>query len=119
MVQRAATKQILVVDDDEGSRQALADMLSDEGYEVVALDSAQAALDYLRSSPPPRLIVLDLMMPHMEGWDFRHEQKRDPKLAIIPVIGVSAGGKLMDVEFSFRKPLRYDEFLNAVKRYVD
>jgi CheY-like chemotaxis protein len=119
MATRAAAKQILVVDDDEGSRQALADVLGDEGYEVIALDSAQAALDYLHSSPPPRLIVLDLMMPGMEGWDFRHEQKRDPKLAAIPVIGVSAAGKLVDVEFSFRKPLRYDEFLKAVKRYVD
>ena len=119
MAIRAAAKQILVVDDDEGSRQALADVLGDEGYEVVAVDSARAALDYLHTSPPPRLIVLDLMMPGMEGWDFRHEQKRDPKLASIPVIGVSAAGKLVDVEFSFRKPLRYDEFLKAVKRYVD
>ena len=118
MVNKASTIQILVVDDDEGSRQALADVLSDEGYEVLALPTAQEALDYLRSFPAPKLIVLDLMMPGMEGWDFRHEQKRDPKLAGIPVIAVSASGKLVDVEFSFRKPLRYDEFLKAVKRYM-
>jgi len=65
-----------------------------------------------------RLIVLDLMMRGTAGWDFRQKQKRDPNLASIPVIAVSAAGRLADVEFSFRKPLRYDEFLKAVKRYV-
>jgi hypothetical protein len=54
----------------------------------------------------------------MEGWDFRHAQKNDPRLAAIPVIGVSAIGKLVDVEYSFRKPLDYDQFLRAVEQYV-
>jgi CheY-like chemotaxis protein len=117
MPKKAAT-QILVVDDDDGSRQALTNLLRDEGYSVVDLDRATVALDYLRRSAPPQLIVLDLMMPEMEGWDFRMEQKRDPKLAGIPVIAVSAAGKLMDVDHSFRKPLDYKEFLRAVRQYV-
>lgn len=110
--------QILVVDDDTGSRNALTRLLRDEGFTVTALDGGAAALEYLRRSPLPQLIVIDLMMPDMEGWDFRHEQKRDPKLSSIPVIAVSAVGKLVDVDFSFRKPLVFDEFLVAVKRYV-
>ena len=68
-----ARADILVVDDDDGSRQALTNLLRDEGYNVMELNDASVALEYLRRSVPPRLIVLDLMMPGMDGWDFRHE----------------------------------------------
>jgi len=113
-----ARADILVVDDDDGSRQALTNLLRDEGYNVMELNDASVALEYLRRSVPPRLIVLDLMMPGMDGWDFRHEQKRDPKLAQIPVIALSAAGKLLDADVSLRKPLQYKEFLRAVRQYV-
>jgi CheY-like chemotaxis protein len=113
-----AGQQILVVEDDVGSRRAMTNMLEDQGYSVNAVGTSTDALARLRQGPLPELIVLDLMLPDMEGWDFRHEQKKDPALRHIPVIGVSAVGKLVDVEFSFRKPLDYDEFLAAVQRYV-
>jgi CheY-like chemotaxis protein len=108
-------KQILVVEDDEDSRRALTNALEDE---VAALDNCEAALDHLQSSPPPDLIVLELMMPRMEGWDFRHRQKQNPALADILVVSVSAIGKLVDVEIALRKPLDYDELLTAVEHYV-
>jgi CheY-like chemotaxis protein len=111
-------KQILVVEDDVGCRRAMTNMLEDQGYTVNAVGTITDALDRLRQGPLPELIVLDLMLPDMEGWDFRHEQKKDPALRHIPVIGVSAVGKLVDVEYSFRKPLDYDEFLAAVQQYV-
>lgn len=111
-------RQILVVEDDVGSRRAMTNMLEDQGYTVTAVGTSSDALDRLRQRPLPELIVLDLMLPDMEGWDFRHEQKKDPALRQIPVIGVSAIGKLVDVEYSFRKPLDYDEFLAAVQHYV-
>lgn len=111
------SNQILIVDDDTGSRTALANVLRDEGFDVVAVDGGATALDHLRRSPPG-LIVLDLMMPGVDGWDLRHQQKRDPALAGIPVIAVSAVGKLLDADASFRKPLDVDEFLRAVRRYV-
>jgi CheY-like chemotaxis protein len=78
------------------------------------------ALRYLRHSQIPRLIVLDLMMPEMpmDGWDFRHEQRRDPKLAQIPVIAISAAGKLMDADVSLRKPIQYKELLRAVRQFL-
>jgi CheY-like chemotaxis protein len=110
--------QILVVEDDVGSRRAMTNMLEDQGYTVIAVGTSGDAFDRLRQGPLPELIVLDLMLPDMEGWDFRHEQKKDPALRQIPVIGVSAIGKLVDVEYSFRKPLDYDEFLAAVQQYV-
>ena len=110
--------QILIVDDDEGSRTALASVLRDEGFVVETVDDGTAALTRLRTSPLPQLIVLDLMMPGMDGWDLRHEQKRDPRLAGIPVIAVSAAGKLPDADVQFRKPLDLDKFLAVVKRYA-
>jgi CheY-like chemotaxis protein len=110
--------QILVVDDDAGSRDALQALLRDEGFSVVAVRDGTNAMEYLRASPLPKLIVLDLMMADMDGWDFRHAQKRDPKLAAIPVIAVSAAGKLPDADAQFRKPLDFGKFLDAVKRYV-
>ncbi len=112
-------KQILVVEDDNGSRRALTNVLQDRGYTVAAVGRVTDAMDLLRQEPLPDLIVLDLMLPDMEGWDFRHQQKRDTRIAAIPVIGVSAVGKLVDVEYSFRKPLDYDQFLAAVERYVE
>jgi len=110
--------QILIVEDDAASRNALTRLLRDEGFTVVALDGGAAALEYLRGSPLPDLIVLDLMMPEPDGWDFRHQQHRDPELTRIPVIAVSAAGKLPDADAYFRKPLDFDQFLAAVKRYV-
>jgi CheY-like chemotaxis protein len=112
------SEQILIVDDDSGSRTAMADVLRDEGFDVVAVEDGSAALEQLRGSSPPRLIVLDLMMPGMDGWDLRHEQKRDPRIAEIPVIAVSAAGKLPDADVHFRKPLDLDKFLAAVRQYV-
>ena len=73
---------------------------------------------YLRGAPHPSLILLDLVMPGMDGWEFRHKQTQDPQLARISVISVSAVGKLVDVDVSLRKPLDYDELIGAVRRYV-
>ena len=100
------------------SDRALTNVLQDRGYRVVAVGTISDALDRLERDPLPQLIVLDLMLPDMEGWDFRHKQKKDPRISGIPVIGVSAVGKLVDVEYSFRKPLDYDQLLAAIERYV-
>jgi CheY-like chemotaxis protein len=110
--------RILIVEDDAGSRRAMRNVLEDGGYSVTTVGTVSEAWLVLREQPQPRLIVLDLMLPDMEGWDFRSRQKRDPTIASIPVIGVSAVGKLLDVEYSFRKPLDYDQFLTAVEQYV-
>ena len=110
--------RILIVEDDAGSRRAMRNVLEDGGYSVTTVGTVTEAWLVLREQPQPGLIVLDLMLPDMEGWDFRSRQKRDPAIASIPVIGVSAVGKLLDVEYSFRKPLDYDQFLTAVERYV-
>ena len=113
-----STPHVLIVEDDDGSRRALTNVLEDRGYTVVGVASAEEALDLLAGEIRPKLIVLDLMLPGQEGWDFRNAQKKDPRIADIPVIGVSAVGKLVDVEYSFRKPIDYDRFLAAVEENI-
>src|SRR5882724_8727460 len=85
------TAPILVVEDNADVRDAWEALLEGEGYRVVSAASGREALRWLRSSEVmPALILLDLIMPGMNGWDFRAEQSQDETLASIPVIVVSA-----------------------------
>jgi CheY-like chemotaxis protein len=81
---------ILVVEDDPALRDTLVWVLNLSGYAAVPATDGRQALDYLRAGLRPSLILLDLHMPGMDGWAFRAEQRRDPALAPIPVIVVSA-----------------------------
>ena len=92
MLPTAASKTLLVVDDDADARGAIVSLLEMEGYSVAAAGDGQEALDYLHHFPPPAMILLDLMMPSMDGWQFRQQQQSDPILASIPVIIISALG---------------------------
>jgi len=84
-------KSVLIVEDDEDSRSALADVLEHEGYEVVAVRNGLEALDHLRWSWRPGCVVLDMRMPIMTGWELRRIMAADPRLRDIPVIGVTGG----------------------------
>lgn len=81
---------IVVIDDDADIRDSLAELLVDEGYTVRCFANAAEALQHLRGDGRASLIILDLMMPGMNGWTFREEQAHDEKLAEIPVIAMSA-----------------------------
>jgi CheY-like chemotaxis protein len=96
---------LLIIDDDRDSREALAEALSLEGYVVATAENGAEALARLRAGYLPHAILLDLMMPGVDGWDFRTEQKRDLVLAQIPVVVISGVGKLVDAEYSLRKPI--------------
>ena len=111
------TQSVLVVEDEASIASFVSLYLKNAGYEVRTASNGAEALASAQSEQPS-LIVLDLMLPDMEGWDFRHKQKKDSRIAGIPVIGVSAVGKLVDVEYSFRKPLDYDQLLAAVEQFV-
>src|SRR5438270_7170536 len=91
---RGGDRSILLVEDDAATREALALILGTEGYRVTGAANGAEALGVLRSAPPPDLILLDLMMPIMDGWQFRREQVRDAALSAIPVVVLSADGNV-------------------------
>src|SRR5438874_8753476 len=87
-------KHILVVDDDPGIVESLKDLLEAEGYHVETASNGREALDMLRARQRPNLILLDLTMPEMDGFEFRDEQEWDPRFSEIPVVVISANGHL-------------------------
>src|SRR5262245_21777945 len=85
-------RRVLLVEDEAFLRDALADLLRDAGYHVDEVEDGRAALERLHERPVPDAIVLDLMLPRMNGWEFRVAQRQDPSLADIPVVALSADG---------------------------
>ena len=119
---RLGTCPILIVEDDADLREMMAQLLSLEGFEAHAVANGREALDYLHNrAERPELILLDLMMPVMDGWEFRREQRNDPNLADVPVIVLSAldasrGADIGAIEF-LKKPLDFDHLLELVRQY--
>jgi|SRR6186713_21796 len=118
-------KPILIVDDDKEVRVALAELLEGEGYEVAGAHNGHEALKLMRGGLHPAVILLDLMMPEMDGWDFRSEQQRDPAFAHVPVVIVSASGfSQQSIHTQFRpaafvpKPLEHKRLLDVIGRLV-
>jgi CheY-like chemotaxis protein len=114
---------ILVVDDDAPIREAFEEVLVDEGYAVRCAANGREALQILRDAPgEAQLILLDLMMPVMNGWDFRAEQQRDPALAGIPVVVVSADREVrtkiadLAIDHYLVKPVDLDHLLAVVRQ---
>jgi CheY-like chemotaxis protein len=87
---------VLAVEDDADLRFALVRLLGAHGLRVVAVPGGDEALAYLRANPPPRLIVLDVVMGGMNGLEFRREQLRDPALAGIPVLVWTGSEELLE-----------------------
>jgi CheY-like chemotaxis protein len=114
---------LLIVEDDFDIRDTLAQILEEEGYHVAGASNGQEALDMLGNAPPPRLILLDLMMPVMNGWQFRTEQLKDPKIASIPVVIISADAAVHEKVGSLgavavmKKPIQLERLLELVGQY--
>ncbi len=114
----AGATKVMVVDDDAGSLAALADVLSLEGYLVETTSNGQEALEHLRAAAePPVLIILDLFMPVMDGWQFLAEMKTDARLSQlhIPVIVVTAfNAKVEEADAVIRKPIDLERLLHTI-----
>ena len=112
------THAVLVVDDDPDIRESLCDLIGDQGYRVLAAANGKEALAILRGGERVCVILLDLMMPVMDGWAFRQEQQTDEALAQIPVVVITASGKTNGAfakVLVLRKPLRFDTVIGAVQ----
>jgi CheY-like chemotaxis protein len=124
MTEPACDRRVLIVEDDRDVRDSLLEVLEDNEYRPVAAANGQEALEQLRQmSCPPCLILLDVMMPVMDGWQFRAEQRDDPSLSAIPVVVISAhasaaeAAQKMSAAGFLKKPVRLESLLQTVERY--
>jgi CheY-like chemotaxis protein len=116
-----AGKTILVVENDEVAREWFVAILAVDGHTTVAAAHGAEALDYLRSHPTPDLIILDMLMPVLDGWHFLEKVRRDERLRHVPVVVVTS--TILTREWAhdhgcsglLRKPVRGDELLAEVR----
>ena len=115
-----AAGRILIVDDHTDIRESLAEVLQEEGFPTATAGNGLEALVYLRTHPLPRMILLNTIMPVMNGREFHNRMRQDPRLAAIPVAVIS-GADLNQVrtEFSdavacFRKPVDLQALLSTL-----
>jgi CheY-like chemotaxis protein len=117
-------QRILIVDDDVDLRHTLCELLSDEGYRVQGAENGAEALALLRSGAPlPHLLLLDLMMPVMDGWQLRAALRSDPRLAHLPVVVLTASRNLgrspaLEVNALAYKPLQLERLLDLVAQHA-
>jgi two-component system cell cycle sensor histidine kinase/response regulator CckA len=120
--QRASGRTLLVVEDDLDIREALDGLLSLEGFRVQGCSNGREALEWLHAAPRPDLILLDLMMPVMDGWQFRVIQKDDPRLSTIPVLALSADATskaaAIDADAYLKKPVDYETLIDTIDRLL-
>ena len=121
---QGSTERILVIEDDEAVRESIAHLLRDEGFAVETAGNGREALELLRrASTLPSVILLDLMMPVMDGWTFRTEQLATPRLAAIPVVVLSATHDLprragaLRAEAVLQKPFDASRLLDVVAHH--
>jgi CheY-like chemotaxis protein len=118
-----SASRILVVDDDPAIREILAELLADEGYRVDTAKNGADALGVLREGGSFCVVLLDLMMPVMDGWEFRQAQKADPELDGIPVIVFSGTDNLarqvhdLSVAEYLEKPIDAERLLACIGQY--
>lgn len=118
---------VLIVEDNNDIRETVEDVLKTEGYRVYAVSDGRQALRALNVIPGPSLILLDMMMPLMNGWEFLQAQKADAKFANLPVVVISAlsaaqalakgGDGSIEAQGYIRKPLDIDTLLGLVRIY--
>jgi len=120
----AGTRRVLIVDNDEHVREAISVVVSDMGLEPVAVAGGREALAWLARGKRPALILLDLNMPGMSGWDFRAAQEHDDALARIPVVVLTARGDAtaqghrLRAAGAIEKPIELDQLRQTVMEHL-
>ena len=121
--ERAITGSILVIEDDRDIREVVAQILEHVGYQVLIAADGEQALATLREGYRPGVILLNLVMPVMNGWTFRAEQLQDAELAEIPVVLLSGHGDLPEIAQQLRvagalsKPVFVPDLLRTIAAF--
>lgn len=118
----ASCRSIMVVEDDDDIRNIITDLLESEGYSTLAASNGKEALDLLEKVEKPCLVLLDMMMPIMNGRQFLDVLKHNSILAPIPVLIVSAIADRCDAEGAvgiLKKPIDIDVILKVVSQYCE
>jgi DNA-binding response OmpR family regulator len=114
---------VLIVEDDPDTRETLETLLQMHGVAARAVENGQQAWDLLRSAEPaPCLILLDLMMPVLSGWQLRERMIADEKLRRIPVIVMSAtadSSTTLEAAAVMRKPIDFESLVRRVREYCE
>jgi len=108
---------VLIVEDEVTTRDALIELLEKDGREIVTAGDGQEAMERLAKVPRPRLILLDLMMPRMDGWEFLRRQSADPLIANIPTIVLSGSKLPAGAKHQLAKPVDVDRLRALVDQY--
>jgi CheY-like chemotaxis protein len=109
---------VLIVDDEFDIREAVRDVLASEGYEVLTAVNGREALDLLDHPPRPCVVLLDLMMPVMNGWQVIEALRSRSDLSDLPIVLVTASdSRPKDVAGLIRKPFDLDRLLSTVERH--
>lgn len=117
------SKRILVVEDDNSIRELLVELLQSEGYEVSSAVNGLEGIKYLQLHGNPDLILIDLMMPIMDGYTFRTEQMKNSEWSKVPVVVMSAEANAKEKMKNFgitaflSKPVELDTILKTVERF--
>jgi CheY-like chemotaxis protein len=116
-------KTVLVVEDDLDIRDIVQDLLESEGYDVVPASHGRQAMEFLagvKKGPRPALVILDMMMPLVDGRQVLHMMRRDPELASIPVLVISAAvrEKPEGASAFLTKPVSLDKLFEAVRTFT-
>jgi CheY-like chemotaxis protein len=108
---------LLIVEDEGAIRETLTEIVAKDGREIVTASDGQEALERLTEVPRPCLILLDLMMPRMNGWEFLQRKSADPSLADIPTIVLSGSHRPAGAMHQLAKPLDVERLLALVDQY--
>jgi CheY-like chemotaxis protein len=115
---------VMIVEDDLDLRESIAEVLEDHEYRPLGAANGQEAIERLRAEPhKPCVILLDIMMPVMDGWQFRALQREDPELDAIPVVVMTAHVDILQAERGLaaaaflKKPVHLDALLATVARF--